>query len=69
MTMNRTNADRRVALVATTDEHTRLTPGAEGTLRYERECPISGRTVAVDWDSGSTLTLLLDEGDAFRFLD
>lgn len=53
----------RVKLVRTTDTLTRLKPGDEGTVQSFRETLISGRTLHVAWDSGSTLSLLLDDGD------
>ncbi|MEU8968923.1 DUF4314 domain-containing protein [Streptomyces monashensis] len=53
----------RVALVHTTDSHTGLTEGDEGTVRrYDANLA----QLSVDWDSGSTLSLLLDDGDEVR---
>lgn len=48
----------RVALVHTDDPHTRLRPGARGEV--VRATP---GQVQVRWDDGSTLSMLLDEGD------
>lgn len=54
---------QRVALVSTTDPHTQLTPGDEGSVTgYDPELA----QLRVAWDSGSTLSLLLDEGDEVR---
>lgn len=53
----------RVRLVYTSDAHTRLTPGDEGTVTYTRHDGM-GRVVGVNWDTGSGLAILLDEGDA-----
>ncbi|MEV4511543.1 DUF4314 domain-containing protein [Dactylosporangium sp. NPDC049525] len=51
---------QRVALVHTNDPHTELRPGDEGTVhRYDA----GQRRVDVTWDSGSTLSMLLDSGD------
>ncbi|MFG1888096.1 DUF4314 domain-containing protein [Micromonospora sp. NPDC049051] len=50
----------RVALEHTNDPHTRLRPGDEGTVR--RYDPLL-QVLDVTWDSGSQLSLLLDEGD------
>ena len=50
----------RVALEHTDDPHTRLRPGDEGTVA--RYAPGLGQ-LDVSWDSGSTLSMLLDEGD------
>ncbi|MEV6932239.1 DUF4314 domain-containing protein [Dactylosporangium sp. NPDC051485] len=52
---------QRVALVHTSDPHTELRPGDEGTVRrYDA----GQRRVDVTWDSGSNLSMLLDSGDA-----
>ncbi|MFJ9239874.1 DUF4314 domain-containing protein [Streptomyces anulatus] len=57
----------RVELVATTDPHTALAPGDLGTVRALHPADtLGGRRLDVDWDSGSRLTLLLDEGDEVR---
>jgi hypothetical protein len=47
----------RIALVHTTDSHTELKPGDEGTVHS---------ILSVSWDSGSTLSMLLDDGDEVR---
>jgi hypothetical protein len=55
----------RVALERTDDPDTRLRPGDEGTVtRYDPELGQLG----VQWDSGSTLSMLLDEGDRVRLI-
>jgi hypothetical protein len=55
----------RVALEHTGDPHTRLRPGDEGTVtRYD---PKLGQ-LDVRWDSGSTLSMLLDDGDRVRLV-
>lgn len=53
--------DERVELVHTTDPHTRLTPGIQGTVRGYSDRPTP--TLHVAWDNGSTLSMLLTEGD------
>jgi len=55
----------RVALEHTDDPHTRLRPGDEGTVT--RHDPKLGQ-LDVNWDSGSTLSMLLDEGDRVRLI-
>jgi hypothetical protein len=55
----------RVALVATDDPDTRLRPGDEGTVT--RWDPAQSQ-LDVNWDSGSTLSMLLDEGDRVRLI-
>ena len=55
----------RVALEHTDDPDTRLRPGDEETVtRYD---PGPGQ-LDVHWDSGSTLSMLLDEGDRVRLI-
>jgi hypothetical protein len=48
---------RRVRLERTTDEYTRLAPGAEGTITFVD----SLGTLHVDWDDGSRLGLVTGE--------
>ncbi|MEW1658790.1 DUF4314 domain-containing protein [Streptomyces sp. NPDC093707] len=53
----------RIALIHTTDPHTKLKPGDEGTVRrFDASLSI----LYVDWDSGSTLSMLIDDGDEVR---
>jgi hypothetical protein len=50
----------RITLDYTADQHTRLQPGDEGTVTsYD---PRHGQ-LNVRWDSGSTLAMLLADGD------
>jgi hypothetical protein len=55
----------RIALVATDDPDTRLRPGDQGTVT--RWDPAQSQ-LHVNWDSGSTLSMLLDEGDRVRLI-
>ena len=55
----------RVALEHTDDPDTCLRPGDEGTVT--RYAPDLGQ-LDVHWDSGSTLSMLLDEGDRVRLV-
>lgn len=48
----------RIMLVHTDDPFTKLRPGDEGTVRA-----CVGSEVLVEWDSGSTLSMLADAGD------
>lgn len=53
----------RIALVHTTDPYTHLTEGDQGTVkRYDADLA----QLYVDWDNGSTLSMLLDDGDEVR---
>lgn len=56
-----TTKGTRVALVSTTDPHTRLNPGDEGTVAFVD----STGTVHVSWDNGSNLGLIPGE-DVWR---
>ncbi|MDJ0465001.1 DUF4314 domain-containing protein [Streptomyces sp. H27-C3] len=61
------NPGDRVELVVTTDPHTALTPGDQGAVRALHPADrLGGRRLDVNWDSGSRLTLLIDEGDQVR---
>jgi hypothetical protein len=51
----------RVELVATDDPYTRLRPGDRGTVTGVREVPEP--TIDVQWDDGSTLSVLPGAGD------
>jgi hypothetical protein len=51
---------QRVVLIHTSDPHTRLRPGALGTVRRHDQ---QSNTVHIVWDDGSTLAMLLDDGD------
>lgn len=52
----------RVELVRTSDIYTMLRPGERGTVQrsgVHDRC----RVIDVNWDNGSTLSMLIDEGD------
>lgn len=56
---------QRISLVTTTDPHTELRPGDQGTVRsYSTRLD----QLEVDWDSGSRLSMLLSDGDAVTLL-
>jgi uncharacterized protein DUF4314 len=54
---------QRIELVHTTDRYTDLRPGAQGTVQSYQP---SIHTLNVDWDSGSRLSMLFDQGDEVR---
>ena len=55
----------RIALEETGDQHTGLRPGDEGTVtRYNPKLS----QLDVRWDSGSTLSMLLNDGDRVRLI-
>ncbi|MFI6326632.1 DUF4314 domain-containing protein [Nonomuraea sp. NPDC050556] len=56
----------RIALVRTTDPHTRLKPGELGTITRIDAHPFPD--IAIRWDSGSTLSMLPDEGDEIELV-
>ena len=51
--------------MATTDPHTDLRPGDEGTVRSFNHAL---QQLEVDWDNGSRLSMLLDDGDEIHAL-
>jgi hypothetical protein len=53
-----------VQLVRCNDPYTRLTPGEQGTVGFID----SLGTVSVKWDSGSSLGLVREDGDAWTVL-
>ncbi|MFV2112913.1 DUF4314 domain-containing protein [Micromonospora sp. LOL_025] len=53
-------AGQRVALLHTTDPYTLLRPGDTGTVRRHNQ---QHNIVEVTWDSGSTLSMCLNDGD------
>lgn len=55
----------RVELVYTDDQYTKLQPGDRGSV-LRQTTDDWGTVVAVVWDSGSSLSILLDEGDRIR---
>jgi hypothetical protein len=55
----------RIALVHTSDPHTRLVPGTAGTVTgYD---PDLGQ-LDMAWDDGSSLSMLLRDGDQVRLI-
>jgi Domain of unknown function (DUF4314) len=54
----------RIELIRCNDPYTKLEPGARGTVLLVD----SLGTVHVKWDSGGTLGLAADDGDAWRIL-
>jgi hypothetical protein len=54
----------RVELVATTDPYTRLRPGDRGTITSVTDRPEP--SIDIQWDDGSTLTILPGAGDRIR---
>ena len=65
--MNVAQGDR-IELVSVNDPFTKLKTGDKGTV-VSVKAPSEWRDewrINVDWDSGSSLSLLPDEGDQFR---
>jgi hypothetical protein len=65
MTNTPIESKTRIMMVATSDPYTHLAYGAMGTVIRDREV-MGKRTIDVDWDNGSRLSLLPDEGDRFE---
>ena len=55
-------AGQRIRLVHTDDPYTGLKPGDLGTVLY----PDRAGALHVDWDTGSRLSLLADQGDRWE---
>jgi hypothetical protein len=51
----------RITLNHTSDPHTKLKPGDKGTLKSSRVDPWGDRVISVNWDSGSSLSLISGE--------
>jgi hypothetical protein len=68
MSLDRTLEGRRIRLMYCEDPYTKLQEGDLGTIKWQRLDDLWGDTVtAVNWDSGSTLSLI--EGkDGFTIL-
>ena len=59
------NPGDRVELVYTNDKYTRLEPGSQGTVDHVNWGP--GFTqIAVNWDDGSSLMMIPEDGDQLR---
>jgi len=52
--------------ISSRDPYTQLKYGTEGTVLRVREDSAVGTVVSVQWDDGSTLRMLSDQGDNFR---
>lgn len=59
------NKGDRVELIHCNDPYTRLTPGERGTVAFVDDLG----TVHVKWDSGSSLGLCREDGDAWTVVD
>ncbi len=55
---------KRIRLIRCNDTYTKLQPGSEGTVEFVDDTG----TVFVKWDSGSSLGLCRDDGDAWQVL-
>ncbi|MGW6393280.1 DUF4314 domain-containing protein [Streptomyces sp. NPDC055103] len=53
----------RISLVHTTDQYTDLKPGDQGTVTSYNATLAQ---LNITWDSGSRLSMLLDDGDEIR---
>ena len=65
MAFDMTVKDRRLRLVHTSDPYTQLKRGDEGTAQFID----SMGTLAVRWDSGSTLGLIPESGDRWEWVE
>lgn len=61
------NTGDRVELVYTSDADTALRPGDRGRVtRIQSGDGLVGPAIYIEWDSGSRLAMLPDEGDVIR---
>jgi hypothetical protein len=51
----------RITLIHTNDPYTDLRPGDQGILKSSRVDPWGDRVISVNWDSGSSLSLIEGE--------
>ena len=59
----------RVRLISTNDPYTNLRSGDEGVVSAVfAGGNFVGRSVSIDWDNGSRLSMLPDEGDRFEVI-
>jgi len=63
-------AGDRIQLRSTGDPYTHLKPGDQGTVLYVRQVDLgmAYTDIAIEWDSGSTLSLIPEAGDRFTVL-
>jgi hypothetical protein len=66
--IDRANEGRRVELIQTNDQYTKLRPGDRGTYEMCLKQPDGQHQHCIKWDSGSTL-ILLEGVDSFKFVD
>lgn len=66
MAFDRSRAGKRIRLLSTNDPYTQLKTGDEGVIEWERWDGYSN-TIAVNWDSGSSLSLI-DGQDRYSIL-
>lgn len=67
MPIDRTNSGKRVELIHTSDDHTRLRSGAKGTYQFANISSM-GIQHNIRWDDGSLLMLIEGE-DNFKFVE
>ena len=65
--IDRTNQGKRVELVSTNDQHTRLRSGARGTYELAIVNPDMTQH-SIKWDDGSSL-MMIEGVDKFKFVD
>lgn len=59
---------RRVELIYTSDQHTKLKPGDKGTYQFLiTNPPPIGYQHCIEWDSGSNLGMVA--GDQWKFIE
>ena len=62
-----THQDKRVELISTSDQYTKLKPGDKGTYQFLIKNPLPiGNQHCINWDSGSNLGMVA--GDQWKFI-
>jgi hypothetical protein len=61
-------AGDRIELVSTSDQITKLVPGDQGVVTFVADLSGVGLQISIEWDSGSSLTMLPDTGDRVRLV-
>lgn len=68
MAINYDDAGKRVEFVHSSDPYTKLKKGDLGTIKFEVENDFAW-SVSIDWDCGSSLSMLPLEGDSYRVVE
>ena len=68
MAISYDKAGQRVEFLPSSDPFTTLQKGALGTVKFEVDNDFTW-SVSIDWDCGSSLSMLPLEGDSYRVVE